>query len=69
MNGKPYRIDWPEYFVDCADCEQSAMISELGVCNTIQEAEKRATVDCRKLSIDISGWRRIEKLWYCPEHV
>lgn len=66
--GRPYRVDFPEYHVDCAApaCEARALMTESGKAWTAQQAEAHA----RQWGMDEGeGWSRRGGRWYCPAHV
>jgi len=65
--GRPYRIDFPEYHVDCAasDCEARALMTECGKAWSVRQAEAHA----RRYGLDEGeGWTHHRGRWYCPAH-
>ncbi len=60
--GQVYASEWPEWHVDCAaeDCEEHALVAELGEAFTIAQAEAHKA--------ELHGWEKRKGLWYCPRH-
>ena len=68
LRGKPYAVEWPEWFVECAerDCNSHLHISPVGECLTSKEAAQRLRTG--KVEDDSTGWKNRKGLWYCSQH-
>ena len=66
--GQVYAIDWPEWHVQCADCEEHCHISSIGECSTAREAERLLRENDVEDSSASGHWKKKNGLWYCPIH-
>ena len=68
LKGKPFAVEWPEYFVECADenCSAEQIIAALGECFSRKDANKK--IKMRDTASDFTGWKQKKQLWYCPKH-
>lgn len=66
--GQLFASEWPEWHVNCAveDCNETLLVSALGECMTLKEAEK--AIRSKQTEDDSKGWRYSKGLWYCPQH-
>jgi hypothetical protein len=64
--GQVYCVEWPEWHVECAECESVALIASIGECNTAREAEKLLAHN--RIQDGSTGWKKRNGLWYCPDH-
>jgi len=64
--GKPYSVEWPEWFVECAEgsCREELMLSAMGEASSQKEAEA-IYQNSKEYHF---GWRKINKFWFCPKH-
>lgn len=65
--GRPYRLDFPEFHVDCAasDCDARALLTESGRAWSVRQAEAYA----RQAGPDEGeGWTYRQGRWWCPAH-